>query len=356
MKVVLGPEHCVSSADGSAVTIGAYDGVHLGHRYLISELRRMAADRGLRTVAVTFDRHPASVVRPDSAPSLLCDLDQKLELLASTAVDETVVVTFDEARAQETAEDFTFEVLVGALGARLVVVGEDFHFGHGRKGNVALLSELGAVHGFDVVGLRLESAPSGGVVSSTRIRRALAAGDVREATRLLGRHHQVRGVVVHGEGRGSTQLGFPTANIDVPTEIALPDEGIYACFYERAGGSIHPAAVSLGHRPTFRQENRPTLRQENRPTLRQENRQEHEHIESTSETVVPFGAPVLEAFLLDFDGDLYGELARVSFVERLREERRFESVSDLVAAMVEDTDRARAVLATTEPGPPRHLP
>jgi riboflavin kinase/FMN adenylyltransferase len=326
MKVVLGPEHCVSSADGAAVTIGAYDGVHLGHRYLIGELRRMAADRGLRTVAVTFDRHPASIVRPDSAPSLLCDLDQKLELLASTAIDETVVVNFDEARAQEPAEDFTLEVLVGALGARLVVVGEDFHFGHGRKGNVALLSELGAIHGFDVVGLRLESAPSGGVVSSTRIRRALAVGDVREATRLLGRHHQVRGVVVHGEGRGSTQLGFPTANIDVPTEIALPDEGIYACFYERADGSVHPAAVSLGYRLTFRQE-----------------------------AAAPVGAPVLEAFLLDFEGDLYGEPARVSFVERLREERCFESVSDLVEAMAEDADRARAVLATTLPGPPSQL-
>ena len=348
MKVVRGPEHYMPSTDGSAVTIGAYDGVHLGHRYLIGDLRRMAAERGLRTVVVTFDRHPASVVRPDSAPLLLCDLDQKLELLASTGVDETVVVTFDEARAQETAEDFTLEVLVGALGVRLVVVGEDFHFGHGRKGNVALLSELGEVHGFDVVGLRLESVPAGEVVSSTRIRRALAAGEVREAARLLGHHYQVRGVVVHGEGRGSTQLGFPTANIDVPTEIARPDEGIYACFYERAAGSMHPAAVSLGHRPTFWQENR--------QTLRQTNWQEPEHIESTTETAAPFGAPVLEAFLLDFEGDLYGEAARVSFVERLREERRFERVSDLVAAMVDDVGRARAVLAETRPDSLRHFP
>ena len=350
MKVVLGPEHYVASAEGSAVTIGAYDGVHLGHRYLIGELRRMAARKGLRTAVVTFDRHPASVVRPDSAPSLLCDLDQKLELLASTGVDETVVVAFDEARAHETAEDFTLEVLVGALGVRLVVVGEDFHFGHRRKGNVALLSELGAVHGFDVVGLQLESNAEGEAVSSTRIRRALAAGEVREAARLLGRHHQVRGVVVHGDGRGGTQLGFPTANIDVPTEMALPGVGIYACFYERATGSVHRAAVSLGHRPTFPQQNHPTLGQGN---LRG---QEPTHAEGTSETAGPFGVPVLEAFLLDFDGDLYGEAAGVSFVERLREERRFESVSDLVVAMDDDVERTRALLTETEPGPLGHLP
>ncbi len=143
---------------GSAVTIGAYDGVHLGHRALLAELKERAQASGLATVVVTFDRHPAAVVRPESAPLLLCDLQQKLELLASAGVDRTVVVRFDEERANETAEEFVTRELVDGQDARLVVVGEDFHFGHGRKGNVALLTEMGSVAGFDVDGVALASA------------------------------------------------------------------------------------------------------------------------------------------------------------------------------------------------------
>ena len=310
MRVVVGPENCLPPAGGTAVTIGAYDGVHLGHRHLIGELKRMAQERSLSTAVVTFDRHPATVVRPDSAPSLLTDLDQKLELLAATGVDLTVVVPFDMERANETAEDFVLEVLVGALGARLVVVGEDFHFGHGRKGNVALLAEMGARHGFDVVGVGLQDDSGGQVVSSTRIRELVARGAVREAAEVLGRPHQVRGVVGRGAGRGGSLLGFPTANVDVPADVAVPAEGIYACWYERPDGSVHRAAVSFGRRPTF-------------------------------DDVV---APVLEAYLLDFDGDLYGEAAKVSFVDRLRDEQRFSSSDELVAQMHKDIEAARKVL------------
>jgi len=320
------------------VTIGAYDGVHLGHRHLIAALREMAADRGLETVVVTFDRHPAVVVRPESAPSLLTDMDQKLELLASTGVDTTVVIKFDEARADETAEDFVLEVLVGSLGARLVVVGQDFHFGHGRKGNVALLREMGETHGFEVIGLGLESDPDGEAVSSTRVRAALSEGDVRTAASLLGRHHEVRGVVVHGAGRGGSVLGFPTANIDVPREIALPSEGIYACWYGRADGSTLPAAVSLGRRPTFSSSSRPST----------EGRAPDAGAHDSNPRIDP---PVLEAFLLDFEGDLYGEAARISFVERLREERRFDSLEELVAAMSADVERTRALLRGASSAP-----
>jgi len=312
MEVVLGPENCTAPARGTAVTIGAYDGVHSGHRHLIAALRSMAGARDLDTAVVTFDRHPATVVRPESAPRLLTDLDQKLELLGATGVDRTVVVAFDEARANETAEGFVLEVLVGALGARLVVVGEDFHFGHDRKGNVALLAEMGERHGFEVVGLGLEQDRAGEAVSSTRIRRLLAEGDVAGAGRLLGRPHQVRGVVVHGDGRGGPELGFPTANVDVPTDIALPGEGIYACWYGRPDGSVHPAAVSLGHRPTF---------------------------------YAPAGSPILEAFLLDFSGELYAERAQVAFVERLRNDQRFSAVEDLVAQMTRDVEATRVILA-----------
>jgi riboflavin kinase/FMN adenylyltransferase len=229
-------------------------------------------------------------------------------------VDVTVVVTFDEARAQETAEDFVHEVLVQALGARLVVVGEDFHFGHQRRGNVAVLADMGRRHGFEVVGLGLEQAATGEAVSSTAVRTLLASGDVAGAARLLGRPHQVRGTVERGDGRGAAQLGFPTANVSVPGGMAIPGEGIYAGWYERPGGSIHAAALSLGRRPTF-----------------------HPRAD----------APLLEAFLLDFEGDLYGQEARVSFVARLRDEQRFDTADALVRQMTDDVEAARAVLGAS---------
>lgn len=326
MEVVVGSDHCTPPAGGSAVTIGAYDGVHLGHRHLIDRLRQMAGDRHLASVVVTFDRHPATVVRPGSAPLLLTDLDQKLELLESTGVDRTVIVTFDRERADESAEDFVETVLVDALGARLVVVGQDFHFGHQRRGNVALLGRMGMDHGFEVLGLGLESDASGEAVSSTRVRTLLGAGRVRDAAGLLGRPHQVRGVVVHGAGRGATELGFPTANVGLPDGIALPGEGIYACWYERPDGSVHRAAVSLGRRPTFAGNGADADR------------------------------CVLEAFLLDFEGDLYGEGARVSFVERLRDDRRFDSVSELVDQMGRDVEATRASLAIERSGLDAHAP
>jgi len=300
---------------GTAVTIGAYDGVHLGHRALLADLVARAGAAGLSPVVVTFDRHPASVVRPESAPPLLTDLDQKLELLAECGIERTLVVPFDRARADESAEDFVREVLVETLGAKLVVVGEDFHFGNRRRGNVALLRELGREHGFEVVGVRLtgeDLAP----VSSTRIRSLVAAGDVVGAAALLGRPHEVRGPVVHGDGRGASELGFPTANLEVSTDIALPAHGIYAGYYRRPDGTGYLAAISVGRRPTFYD---------------------------------PASASVLvEAYLLHFEGDLYGELGRVSFVRRLRDERQFDSVDALIAQMhddVADTER----LLTAEP-------
>lgn len=300
---------------GSAVTIGAYDGVHLGHRALIAEVRRRAAAAGLESAVVTFDRHPASVVRPESAPRLLTDLDQKLELLASTGIDRTLVLTFDEARSHEPAEDFVQEVLVGCLGAKVVIVGEDFHFGYQRKGNVELLRTMGADLGFEVEGMTLVDAsgnPGNGTrVSSTAIRHALGAGDLDTASALLGRPHEVRGIVSHGDKRGR-ELGFATANVSVPGDILLPADGIYAGWLERADGSIWPAALSLGRRPTF---------------------------------YVEAHASLLEAHLLDFDGDLYDEHVRVRFVERLRGEVRFESVEALVAQIELDCEQARKILA-----------
>ena len=297
---------------GAAVTIGAYDGVHLGHQAVLRELRGRAAAAGLSTALVTFDRHPATVVRPESAPKLLTDLDQKLEVLAATGdVDTVVVVTFDAARSQEEPEEFVREVLVDGLQARIVVVGEDFHFGRRRRGNVELLRQLGARLGFEVVGLELVQVPGvPGVVSSTAIRAAVAAGDVAGASRLLGRPFELRGVVASGDRRGR-ELGFPTANVRTDAQLLLPGEGVYAGWYERPSGEVHPAAIGVGRRPTFG--------------------------DGTP-------APVLEAYLLDFEGDLYGEAARVRFVRRLRDDVRFPSVEELVAQMGRDVDAARLVL------------
>ncbi|MBW3668518.1 MAG: bifunctional riboflavin kinase/FAD synthetase [Actinobacteria bacterium] len=316
MHVVRDLSACPRPERGAVVTIGAYDGVHLGHRALIAEVRQRAERLQCATAVVTFDRHPAMVVRPDSAPRLLTDLDQKLELLAETGVDYTLVVHFDEARSRESAEDFVHELLVGCLNTKAVVVGHDFHFGHGRRGNVALLTQMGGELGFDVLGLRLVGGEP--PYSSTRIRTLLAAGDVEAAAAVLGRHHEVRGTVERGDARGRT-LGFPTANIEVPGEILLPADGIYAGWYRRPDGARHMAALSLGRRPTF-----------------------YEHADSS----------LLEAYLLDFHGDLYGERAAVEFVARLRGEERFDSVEALVAQMGADVEATRATLAVA--GRPEH--
>ena len=313
MLVIRDADTCPRPKEGTAVTIGFFDGVHLGHRVVIGEVRRLAAELGTRSAVITFDRHPAAVVRPDSAPSLLTDLDQRLELLAATGVDYAVLVRFDEARSGESAEDFVRGELVDCLATRAVVVGADFHFGHGRTGDVALLERMGAEHGFEVDGIELvaSGAKRARSVSSTSIRSALAAGDLEDANRMLGRAHEVRGIVQQGDQRGR-ELGFPTANVAVPDGIQLPADGIYAGWYVRPDGTEHRTAISLGRRPTF---------YESQPY------------------------PLLEANLLDFTGDLYGEEARVRFVERLRGEERFDTVKALVDQIGRDVAHAREVLA-----------
>ena len=296
----------------SVITIGTYDGIHLGHRTVINQVRRHGSDLGARSVVVTFEPHPASVVRPESAPKLLTDLDQKLELLATTGVDATVVVCFDELRARETAEEFVLQVLVERLGIRAVVVGEDFHFGRQREGDVPFLRALGARHDFEVFPIELVERPDGvdEPVSSTAIRRALAGGSVEVAQRLLGRPFEVRGPVVKGDQRGRT-IGFPTANVEVPQQICLPADGVYAGWYLRPDGKRYPCAMNLGRRPTF-----------------------YEHADVS----------LLEAHLIDFAGDLYGEPARVQFTNFLRGERKFNGIDAIRTQLKHDVEHARQVL------------
>lgn len=310
MEVVDDLAHCPHPPEGTVVTIGAYDGVHVGHRKLIDEVRKLATARGAASAVATFDRHPAQVVRPESAPKLLTDLPTKLELLADTGIDYAVVIHFDEERSREPAADFVQSVLVGCLNAKLVVVGHDFHFGHRREGNVALLEAMGPGLGFEVQGLELFGTDSE-TISSTRIREALTAGDVATATAMLGRPHQLRGTVVRGDGR-ARELGFPTANVAVPDEMCLPADGVYAGTYERPDGTRYPAAISIGRRPTFYAD----------------------------------GAVLVEAHLIDFSGELYGERARVDVEAYLRGQVRFDGVDVLVEQMRRDVERARRTLTT----------
>ncbi len=300
------------AAVGHAVTIGTYDGVHIGHQAVIRATQQTADRLGLATAVVTFHPHPASILRPDSAPLLLTDIDQKIDLLEQLGVDTVLVVPFDEVRAAETAEEFVESMLVDLMGAKAVVVGHDFHFGKGRAGNVELLRELGRKNGFEVEGLQLLPRPDGSVesVSSTAIRRALAEGEVVAASKLLGRYHEIRGPVVQGDQRGRT-IGFPTANIAVARDLAMPADGVYAGWYLRPDGPEWPCAINIGKRPTFYQDAEHSL---------------------------------LEAHLLAFDGDLYHEQARVRFVELLRSEQRFDGIEALKAQLQLDIARASEIL------------
>ena len=232
--------------NGSAVTIGAYDGVHIGHRRVIEQVRQHAENAGLRSVVVTFDQNPAAVVNPASAPPRLTDLDQKLELLAATGVDRILVLRFDAERAKERAEDFVNEVLVSELAARVVVVGDDFHFGNERRGNVALLSQMGERSGFSVEPVHLVSdGREHKVVSSTRIRALIAKGELEEAARLLGRPHEVRGIVVQDSSDPSDPAGLL---IDVPGEILLPPAGEYLGLVGAGGAPVVAARLVVAGR------------------------------------------------------------------------------------------------------------
>jgi riboflavin kinase/FMN adenylyltransferase len=305
-RVRVGDRAAAGSAP-AAVTVGNFDGVHRGHQALVSEAVSRATERSGLSVALTFDPHPARVLRPERAPAALNTLAQKEELLAGLGIDRVAVLPFDASVAGLSPEAFARGVLRDALGARDVVVGESFRFGHGRAGDVRSLADLGRRLGFSVRAVPVV-VEEGSPVSSSRVRDALAGGDVGAARALLGRAYFVDAHVVHGEGRGRA-IGVPTANLAAENEI-LPAPGVYAGRCRLPGGEVRPAVVNLGHRPTF-----------------------------------GGGGLALEAHLLDFAGDLYGLRVRLSFHERLRDEQRFPGKDALVARVLEDVARARALLS-----------
>ena len=291
----------------TVLTVGTFDGVHIGHRAIADEIARRARARKLRSVIVTFDPHPLEVINPPAAPPLLTLADEKRAILATLPVDESVFVPFTEELRNLPPERFVRDVLEVRFHIAELVIGHDHGFGRDRKGDVELLRTIGTTDGFavDVVEPVLVD---GRPVSSTMIRRAVAGGDLATAERALGRPYSVGGEVVKGEGRGRT-LGVPTINLPLPDRRKLlPPDGVYACAVSWQGRR-HGAMASLGPRPTFDDARR-----------------------------------TLEAHLFALDGDLYGRHVTVEFVQRLRDVERFPSAQALAAAMARDRDAALAAL------------
>jgi riboflavin kinase / FMN adenylyltransferase len=305
----------------TVVTIGMYDGVHRGHQELIGAAVARARAMRRPCLLLTFDPHPAEVIRPGSHPAILTSMDRKAELVAELGVDAMCVLPFTPEFMRLSPETFTHTVLVEQLHAALVVVGENFTYGHKAAGNVGSLTVEGRRFGFTVEGVQLaeDTSDDGDVtISSTYIRACVAAGDMVAAARALGRPHRVDGVVVRGDRRGR-DMGFPTANVETPPFTAIPADGVYAGYLvtrdPRSGASRErfPAAISVGSNPTFQGSRR-----------------------------------TVEAYVLDFDGDLYGEHVGVEFVQRLRPMAAFPDVDALLVAMTKDVTETRAVLGLAD--------
>jgi riboflavin kinase/FMN adenylyltransferase len=303
MKVIRDGD--ATSEEPSVVAIGVFDGLHLGHQAVLAQLVELADQYDATPTVVTFDPSPATVLAPDRAPRQLATIEQRLDGLDALGVRQVRVLTFSKELASESARDFIERVLVHDLRTRCVIVGEDFHFGHNREGNLAFLRDTGAASGFDVV-----AAPTHGDGtrwSSSAVRRALESGDVVEAKRVLGRPFVLHGVVEHGDNRGEA-LGFPTANLSVAKEQALPAEGVYAgaTFLD---GNWWAAAISIGTRPQFYDD----------------------------------GALLVEVHVVGFDGQLYGRALDVVFLSHLRDQTTFASVDELIAQIGQDVAKSQQI-------------
>ncbi len=296
----------IDSPEESILTVGVFDGVHLGHQHLISELEGEASAVGAGSGVVTFKNHPLSVLRADFKPQYVTTMQQRVQLIENLGVDLVAPVTFDHDLSQLGAREFV-RLLQERLGMRGLVIGPDFAMGHNREGDAEMLSNLGEESGFSVRVVQPLLDPNGEAVRSTSIRRALADGDVEGVEGLLGRRFTIDGIVVEGEGRGGP-LGFPTANLQILDELAVPANGIYAT-WARVGDERYMAATSIGVRPTFDD-----------------------------------SGYAIEAYLLDFEGDLYGSTLSLEFVRRLREEQKFDSVDALKKGVNRDVERTKQAL------------
>jgi riboflavin kinase/FMN adenylyltransferase len=289
----------------TALTVGVFDGVHLGHRHLLDYLRRQAMSKDYLPGLVTFRSHPLHTISPESPISYLTGLDERIRLIRQLGIDLVVPLSFDRDLAQIPARRF-LSLLHEHLKMRGLVVGPDFALGQNREGDVFALNALGKELGFWVDVIRPEMI-NGEVISSTSIRKALAGGDISKVNRLLGRHFALTGKVAYGRGRGR-QLGFPTANLAVSADQAIPADGVYAT-RARLAGSTYGSVTNIGKRPTF-----------------------------------GAGVRTVETYLVGYDGVAYEEELRVDFIERLRPEKRFDNPDELMAQMKKDVDQALAVL------------
>lgn len=290
------------------VTLGTFDGVHIGHAAIFRTMKDIASSTGEKTVVVTFRSHPRSILYPEISIPFLASLEDKLDLIASHGIDTCVVIDFTREIAAMSADDFTASIISGTLSASHAVIGHDHAFGKNREGTIDSLVALGNRFGFDVTQLE-PLALSGETVSSSRIRSLLDAGDVSSAAECLGRYYSVRGTVVRGCARGRT-LGFPTANL-LPENAAkcIPAEGVYASRFTDTNGITHDSITSIGTNPTFGGKQR-----------------------------------TIETHLLDFDGDLYDQRVKVEFIGRIRGEMRFSDADELKKQIADDCARVRNVL------------
>lgn len=293
--------------EGIVLTLGNFDGVHIGHREILRRAVERAKEYRTRSMVFTFRPHPLKVVAPEKRLYLLTTEEEKKELIEAQGIDLLCFAHFTEEFAQKHPEEFIKETILGSIGPRSIIVGYDYAFGRGRMGGVQLLKRIGEEAGFEV-----EVVPpfkmEGEIVSSSLIRECILRGDVKKASRLLGRYYSIRGRVVKGAGRGKT-LGFPTANV-LPSKELLPARGVYAT-YVSMGDRLYKGVTNIGYGPTFN---------------------------------APSAGPVVEVYIMDMEGDLYGREIGISFVERLRDERAFESPSHLVRQIKEDISKAKGVL------------
>ncbi len=292
------------------ITIGNFDGVHYGHQVLFRKVKDWAAELQGEALVMTFDPHPLEVLFPGKGPARITTHERKLELIAQNGMAATIVIPFTPEFARISAHDFVKKILVDKIGIRGIVVGHDYRFGREREGNIGYLQELGGRYGFEVStlsGIKMEET----IVSSTSVRQLIKDGNIREVNRLLGRAHDISGIVIAGRRRGGKMLGFPTANIR-PSSQSLLRTGVYVVRVE-VKGKTYGGAANMGYNPTF------------------------------GDTPC-----TLEVHILDFNEDIYGEAVTIRFLERLRGERRFSGVEELIAHIKKDVEKTREILAQKE--------
>lgn len=309
MRILTGSEIFNSNLHDSVITIGNFDGVHRGHQELFRRLRLEGRRFGLPTVAVTFEPHPLALLSPEHAPPLITTLEQKASLIAETGVDCLAVIEFTHEFSRVSADAFVRNILCGALGMRHIIIGHDYAFGRGRQGNYATLARLGAECGFTLENIDTVSE-NGTIFSSSLARRMIRSGDMPAVASVLGRYHVISGRVAHGREIGQ-KLGYPTANIETRNELVPPD-GVYAVM-AAVGDAIMEGACNIGTNPTF---------------------------EGSERTI--------EVFLLDFAGQLYDREIALCFVQRLREERKFSDVNELIKTIEQDVAATRSILLAAD--------